>query len=136
MRLQKGDEATRTRDPGRGGTVGGGFVGGINGGIRHASVAVVVWAVVKFAVPAMFEDVRGAELVAETEDTVRTRFGGIKVILGTFEGSELFDRKVFREVFDREVGEIVGHSMCFWSIDCVSFNPLVPIADCTLFMDW
>src|SRR6266478_384753 len=98
MQLWKGDEATRTRDPGRGGAVVGGLVGSIDGGVRHVSVAVMEGAVVK--------------LVSETEDTVRTRFRGIKVVLGMFEGSELLGRKVFREVFDREAGKIIGHSIC------------------------
>ncbi len=113
MRLRKGDEATRTRDPGRGGTVGGGLVGGINGGVGHASVAVVKGAVVQLAVPVVLGDVLGAELVAEAEDTVRTGLRGVKVVLGAFEGSELFDRKVLREAFDREAGKIIGHLMCF-----------------------
>ncbi len=70
-------------------------------------------AVVKLAIPAVFEDVLGVEFVPETEDTVRMGLRGVKVVLGTFEGGELFDRKVFREAFDREAGKIVGHSMCF-----------------------
>src|SRR6266403_5606159 len=102
MWLWKGDEATRTRDPGRGGAVVGGFGGGIDRSVGHASVVVVKGAVVKLAVPAVFKDVFGTELVLELEDTVRMGFGGVKIVLGTFEGSELFNRKVFREVFDRE----------------------------------
>src|SRR6266404_8648736 len=132
MRLWKGDEATRTRDPGRGGAVVGGFVGGIDGGIGHASVAMVEGAVVELAVPAVFIDVLGAKLVSEAEDAVRTRFRGVKVVLGMFEGSELFGRKVFREAFDWKAGRIVGHSMCFWSADCVPFNSFLPVADCSL----
>ena len=93
-------------------------------------------AIVKLAIPAMFEDVFGAELIAETEDAVRTGFGGIKVVLGTFEGSKLFDRKVFRELFDREAGKIVRHSICFSSADHSPFIPLTLIADCTCFMGW
>ncbi len=92
--------------------------------------------VVELAVPAMFEDVFGAELIAETEDAVRTGFGGIKVVLGTFEGSKLFDRKVFRELFDREAGKIVRHSMCFSSADRFPFILLVPDADCSPLVDW
>ncbi len=88
-------------------------------------------AVVKFTVPAMFEDVFRAELVSEVEDTVRVRLGGVEVVFGTFEGSELFDRKVFRELFDGEAGKIVRHSMGFWSVGCVSFNPFVLVADCS-----
>ena len=136
MQLRKGDEASMTRDPGRGGAVGGGLVGGINGGVGHASVAMVKGAVVELAVPAMFEDVFGAELIAETEDAVRTGFRGVKVVLGTFEGSELFDRKVFRELFDREAGKIVRHSMCFSSEDCPPFILFVLVADCSSFADW
>ncbi len=86
-------------------------------------------AVVELAVPAVFEDVLGVELISEMEDAVRTGFGGIKVILGTFEGSELFNRKVFRELFDREAGKIGRHSMCFSSPDRVPFIPLVFTAD-------
>src|SRR6266404_3336698 len=110
MRLWKGDEATRTRDPGRGGAVVGGFIGSIDGGVRHVSVVVVKGAVVKLAVPVVLVDVLGVELVPKAEDTVRMGFRGIKVVLGTFEGGELLGRKVFREAFDREVGKIVGHS--------------------------
>ena len=93
-------------------------------------------AVVKLAIPAVFKDVLRAKLVPETEDTVRAGFGGIKVVLGTFEGSELFDRKVFRELFDREAGKIVRHSILFLSADCPPFIPVVPVADCFSFMDW
>ena len=70
-------------------------------------------AVVEFAIPVVFKDVFGVELVPESEDTVRAGFRGVKVILGTFEGSELLDRKVLREAFDREAGKIIGHLMCF-----------------------
>ncbi len=52
-----------------------------------------------------------AELVAEAEDTVRAGFGGVEVVFGTFEGSEVFDGEVFWEAFDREAGKIVGHSI-------------------------
>ncbi len=135
MQLQKGDEATRTRDPGRGGAVGGGFGRGIDGGVGHASVLVVKGAVVELAVPAVLGDMRGTEFVSEAEDAIRMGFRGIKVILGSFEGSELFDRKVFREAFDRKAGDIVGHSMCFWSVDHVPFNSFPFTADCFSFMD-
>ena len=91
--------------------------------------------VVKLAVPAVFEDVLGAKLILEAEDTVRTGLRGVKVVLGAFEGSELFDRKVFREAFDRKAGDIVGHSMCFWSVDHVPFNSFPFTADCFSFMD-
>src|SRR6266478_8914924 len=136
MRLWKGDEATRTRDPGRGGAVGGGFSGGIDQGVGHVSVPMVKGAVVELAIPAVFKDVLGIELVLEPEDTVRVGFRGVKVVLGTFEGSELFDRKVLRETFDREAGKIIGHSMCFWSVGPALFNSFVSAADCSFFMDW
>ncbi len=102
-------------------------------------------AVVEFTVPAVFKDVLGAELITEPEDAVRTRFRGIKVVLGAFEGSKLFDREVFGESFDREVfgesfdreaGKIVRHSMCFSSADCPPFILFVLIADCSSFVDW
>ncbi len=92
--------------------------------------------VVKLAVPAVFRDMRGAELILETEDAVRTGFRGVEIVLGAFEGSELFDRKVFRELFDREAGKIVRHSMCFSSADRLPFMHFVLIADCSPFVDW
>ncbi len=131
MWLWKGNVATRTRDPGRGCAVVGGFVGGINGAGGHVSVAMVEGTVIKLAVPAVFEDVRGAELIAEAKDTVRAGFSGVKVVLGTFERGKLFDRKVFRELFDGEVGKIVRHSMCFSSADRLPFNIPIPTADCS-----
>src|SRR6266404_3814415 len=136
MRVRKGDVATRTRDPGRGCAVIGGFVGGIDGTSGHVSVAVVKGAVVELAVPMVFEDVLGAELISEPENAVRTRFRGIKVVLGAFEGSKLFDREVFGELFDREAGKIVRHSMCFLSADRPPFIFLVLIADCSSSVDW
>src|SRR6266446_4012755 len=136
MRLWKGDVATRTRDSGRGCAVVRGFVAGIVGTGGHVSIAVVKGAVVELAVPAVFEDVFGTELISETEDAVRMRFRGVEIVLGAFEGSELFDRKVFRELFDREVGKIVRHSIHFSSADCSPFILLALIADCTRFMDW
>ncbi len=93
-------------------------------------------AVVELAVPMVFKDMLGAELILEMEDAVRMGLGGIKVVLGTFEGSELFDRKVFRELFDREAGKIVRHSMCFSSEDCPPFILFVLVADCSSFADW
>ncbi len=92
--------------------------------------------IVELAVPAMLKDMLGAELVPKTEDTVRTGFRGIKVVLGAFEGSELFDRKVFREAFDRETGKIVGHSMQLWSVGCALFIPSVFVADCSFPVGW
>jgi len=97
---------------------------------------VVKGAVVELAVPAVFEDVVGAKLISETEDTVRARFGGVKVVLGSFEGSELFDRKVFRELFDGEAGKIVRHSMRFLSAKRSLFILFTWIADCPFSMDW
>ncbi len=85
--------------------------------------------VVKLAIPVVFEDVRGAELIAEAKDAIRTGFGGVKVVLGAFEGSELFNRKVFRELFDGEAGKIVRHSIRFSSADCFLFMPFVLVAD-------
>ncbi len=92
--------------------------------------------VVEFAVPAVFRDVRGAELILETEDAIRAGFRGVEVVLGTFEGSELFDRKVFRELFDGEMGKIVRHSMRFLGADCLPFISFIIAADCSSFVDW
>ena len=92
--------------------------------------------VVELAIPAMFEDMRGTELVSEMEDTVRAGFRGIKVVLGTFERGELFDREVFRELFDREAGKIVRHSICFLDADCSPFISFIFAADCSSLMDW
>ena len=58
----------------------------------------------------------GAELVTEAEDAVRAGFGGVEVVFGTFEGSKIFDREVFWEVFDGKAGKIVGHSIESWGI--------------------
>ena len=93
-------------------------------------------AVVELAIPAVFEDVLGAKLISEAEDTVSAGFGGVKVVLGSFEGSELFDRKVLRELFDREVGKIVRHSILFPSAGRPSFILFVPVADCSSIKDW
>ena len=93
-------------------------------------------AVVELAVPMVFKDMLGAELILEMEDAVRMGLGGIKVVLGAFEGSKLFDREVFGELFDREAGKIVRHSMCFLSADRPPFIFLVLIADCSSFVDW
>ncbi len=56
----------------------------------------------------------GPELVTEAEDAVGARFGGVKVVLGAFEGSEVFDGEVFWKAFDRKAGRIVGHSIESW----------------------
>ena len=86
-------------------------------------------AVVKLAVPVVFGDVRRTELIPESENAVRTRLSGIKVILGTFEGSKLVDGKVLWELFDREAGKIVRHSMCLWAVGCAPFNSFAFTAD-------
>ncbi len=92
--------------------------------------------VVELAVPVVLKDMLGAKLVSETEDTVRMGFRGVEIVLGMFEGSELFDRKVFRELFDREVGKIVRHSIRFSSVDRSPFILLALVADCSHFTDW
>jgi len=97
---------------------------------------VVEGAVVELAEPAVFEDVLGAELILEAEDAVRAGFRGIEIVLGAFEGSELLDRKVFRELFNREVGRIGWHSICFSSVGCSPFILFVLVADCPCFMYW
>ncbi len=56
----------------------------------------------------------GSKFVSEAEDTVRLGFGGVEVIFGAFEGSEIFNREVFRKAFDRKAGKIVGHSIESW----------------------
>ncbi len=56
----------------------------------------------------------GAEFVAEAEDAMGARFGGVKVVFGAFEGCEVFDREVLRKAFDRKAGKIVGHSIESW----------------------
>ncbi len=59
-----------------------------------------------------------AELIPESEDAVGAGFGGVKVVFGVFEGSEVFDREVFRKAFNRETGKIVGHSIESWGFVC------------------
>jgi len=127
--LWKGDIASTTRDSGRGCTVGGGLVRGIDGSIGHASVGVVEWAIAKLAVPVMVEDVFGVKLVMEAEDAEGVGFSGVKVVFGAFEGSKLFNRKVFREAFDSEAGKIVGHSIQLWSVGRPSFKHWIFVAD-------
>ncbi len=56
----------------------------------------------------------GAELVVEAEDAIRAGLGGVEVVLGTFEGSEILEGKIFWKAFDREAGKIVGHSIESW----------------------
>ena len=56
----------------------------------------------------------GSKFVSEAEDAVRAGFGGVEIVLGTFEGSEVFNGEVFRKLFDRKAGKIVGHSIGSW----------------------
>ena len=42
------------------------------------------------------------------------RFGGVEVVVGAFEGSEIFDGEVFWKAFDGKAGKIVGHSIESW----------------------
>jgi len=56
----------------------------------------------------------GPEFVLEAEDTVRPGFGGVEVVLGAFEGGEIFDGEVFRKAFDRKAGKIIGHLIESW----------------------
>ncbi len=63
----------------------------------------------------------GPEFVSEAEDAVRAGFKGVEVILGTFEGSEFFDREVLGKVFDRKVGKIIGHLIESWGFACRVF---------------
>ncbi len=86
-------------------------------------------AVVKFAVPVVFEDVFQAKLVPESEDAVRTRFRGIEVVLRAFEWGKLFSREVFWESFNREAGKIVGHSTRIWGLVHRAFICLGGVAD-------
>ncbi len=60
----------------------------------------------------------GPEFVSEVEDAVGAGFGGVEVVLGMFEGSEVFNREVFGKAFDRKVGKIVGHSIESWGFAC------------------
>ncbi len=86
-------------------------------------------AVVEFTVPAMVEYVRGTEFIMETKDAVGSGFGGVEVEVGSFEGSEFFKGEVFWEVFDREVGKIVGHSMEVWGPTWRVFIHVEGVAD-------
>ncbi len=56
----------------------------------------------------------GAELVTEAEDAMGAGFGGVEIVLGAFEGSEVFGGEVFWKAFDRKAGKIVGHSIESW----------------------
>ncbi len=53
----------------------------------------------------------GAKLVLEAEDAMRAGFGGVEVVVGSFEWGEIFNGEVFWELFDRKAGKIVGHSI-------------------------
>src|SRR6266446_9134915 len=82
--------------------------------MRHGLVTVMKVAVGQFTIPVMYRYVVGPELVAEAEDAVGARFGGVEVVFGTFEDSEVFNGEVFWKAFDRKVGKIVGHSIGRW----------------------
>ncbi len=56
----------------------------------------------------------GPELVAEVEDAMGARFGGVEVVFGAFKGSKVFEGEVFWKAFDRKAGKIVGHSIESW----------------------
>ncbi len=71
----------------------------------------MVVAVVKTAEARVVKGMCGADLVAKAEDTERSWFQGVKVKFCWFKWGEVFDGEVFWEVFDREAGRIVGHSM-------------------------
>ncbi len=51
------------------------------------------------------------------EDAVRVGFRGVKVVFGMFEWGKFFNREVFWEAIDREVGRIIGHSMGLWKLN-------------------
>ncbi len=57
-----------------------------------------------------------SEFVSEAKDAVGARFGGVEVIVETFEGSKVFNGEVFWEAFDREAGKIIGHSIESWGM--------------------
>ncbi len=63
----------------------------------------------------------GSEFVLEVENAVGVGFRGVEVIVGMFEGGEVFNREVFWELFDREAGKIVGHSIESWGFTCTVF---------------
>ncbi len=63
----------------------------------------------------------GSKFVLEVEDAVGVGFRGVEVIVGTFERGEVFNREVFWELFDREAGKIVGHSIESWGFTCRVF---------------
>jgi len=63
----------------------------------------------------------GSKFVLEVEDAVGVGFRGVEVIVGTFERGEVFNREVFWELFDREAGKIIGHSIESWGFTCRVF---------------
>ncbi len=63
----------------------------------------------------------GPEFVLEAEDAMGAGFRGVKVVFGTFEGSEVFNGEIFGKSFDRKAGEIVGHSIESWGFTCRVF---------------
>ncbi len=56
----------------------------------------------------------GPKLISEAEDAVGPGFGGVEVVFGAFEGSEIFSGETFWKAFDRKAGKIVGHSIESW----------------------
>ena len=50
----------------------------------------------------------------EAEDAMGAGFRGVKVVFGTFEGSEVFNGEIFGKSFDRKAGKIIGHSIESW----------------------
>jgi len=60
----------------------------------------------------------GFKFVLVSEDAVRARFRGVEIVIGSFEGGEVFNGEVFREPLDRKAGKIVGHSMGLWRLAC------------------
>ncbi len=71
----------------------------------------------------------GSEFVSEAEDAVGAGFGGVKVVVGTFEGSEVFSREIFGKSFDRKAGKIIGHSIESWGFACRVFISIWGDAD-------
>jgi len=63
----------------------------------------------------------GPKFVSEAEDAVGAGLGGVEVVLGMFEGGEVFNREVFGKAFDRKTGKIVGHSIESWGFTCGVF---------------
>ncbi len=56
----------------------------------------------------------GPEFIPEAKDAVQVGFRGVEVVIGLFKWGEVFDREVFWELFDREAGKIIGHSIESW----------------------